>query len=674
MRGLGLGSGCTGALRLLDKEVLRLELRLIGFGQLAELGVGSVGLQLAQLRRVAQARGDVVEHLVAQPLVKDRPCDLNALLHVARHEVGAGQEDLDVLAWAEAVDAAVLEQTAYDGHHTDVIGVAGHARDQARYAAHEQRDRHACLACLGDLDDDVLVGDAVGLEEQPARLAFARKSDLLVDVGDDAGLDLQRRHGQDVIVVGSVLQLHVAEEFGGIAADGLVGGDEAQVGVELRRLLVVVARAQLRDVLQAVLGLARDAADLAVHLVIAEAVDDVAAGFFEALRPLDVVGLVEACAQLEQRGDLLAGLGGGDERLSQVRLARQAVQRDLDGDDGGVGSGLAQQLHERVHGLVGIAEQHLALADLVDDGAVAVKACRPLRGERGIGQRHALLLGQVAAKTPGPAHVERHAGDVGLMRLEVQAIEQKLLQHAGKRALGLQAHRCQATALLQDALHVLAVILVGLVGVLRGIQVGIARDAQDVGVLDGVHAEHLLGGHLHRVLEQDELEALARQLDDARALARHGKDTYGDALGAQVLAFLGGRMDFGGFDGFAVLGLVLLLGLLRAYFLVKAHDDVERPVLQVGEGVARVDDLRGQKWHDVGCRVVGQEGALLVVEIGGAQVANAVRGQGLAHLGVGLLLHGIQLVAALVDGGQLLGRRHARLRVEDLLLQKRQVG
>ena len=51
-----------------------------------------------------------------------------------------------------------------------------------------------------------------------------------------------------------------------------------------------------------------------------------------------------------------------------------------------------------------------------------------------------------------------------------------------------------------------------------------------------------------------------------------------------------------------------------------------------------------------------------------------MRGQGPAYLGVGLLLHGIQLVAALVDGGELLGRRHARLRIEDLLLQKRQVG
>ena len=105
-------------------------------------------------------------------------------------------------------------------------------------------------------------------------------------------------------------------------ADLGIAGDEREVGVELRRLLVVVARAQLGDVLQAVFRLARDGADLRVHLEVAEAVDDVAAGGLEALGPLDVVGLVEAGTQLEERRDLLAVLGGVDEGLGQMRLAR----------------------------------------------------------------------------------------------------------------------------------------------------------------------------------------------------------------------------------------------------------------------------------------------------------------------------------------------------------------
>ncbi len=570
----------------------------------------------------------------------------------------------------------MLQKASDDGDHAHVVGVALHAGDQARNAAHQQGDRHARLARLGQLHDDLLVGDAVGLEEQAARLALARQRDLLVDPRDDGRLDLQRGHPQDVVVVGGVLQLHVAEELRGVAPDGLVGGDEGQVGVELRRLLVVVAGAKLRDVLQPVFRLARDAADLAVHLVIAETVDDVAAGLLEALRPLDVVRLVEARAQLEQSRDLLAVFGGRDQGFRQVRLACQAVQRDLDGDDARVVGGFPQKLHESVHGLVGVGQEHLTLGHLADDGAGAIQAGGPLRRERRVHQAGARLLIQVARQTPGEAHVKRDGGDVGLMLLEVQTFEHHLLQNARKRALGLQAHRRQTAALLQDALHVLAVILVRLVGAFRRVEVGVARDADDIGVLDRVHAEHFGRDHLDGMLEQDELEAFARQLDDARGLARHGQNADGHPLGAKVLGLFAcgrGRLD-GFFDLLGFLPLVLLLALLRAYFLIKAHNDVQRPVFQVGEGVARVDDLRGKERHDVDTRVVGQKRALLVVEVGGAQVLDLVLGKLVAHVLVGAFLNRVQLVAARMDGGKLLGGGHARFRIEHLLLQKRQVG
>ena len=92
---------------------------------------------------------------------------------------------------------------------------------------------------------------------------------------------MQRRHAQDVVVVGGVLERHVVEEPHRVAANALVAGDEGEVCVELGGLLVVVARAQLGDVLQALRRLAGDAADLAMDLVVAEAVDDLAAGLLK---------------------------------------------------------------------------------------------------------------------------------------------------------------------------------------------------------------------------------------------------------------------------------------------------------------------------------------------------------------------------------------------------------
>ena len=179
-----------------------------------------------------------------------------------------------------------------------------------------------------------------------------------------------------------------------------------------------------------------------MHLVVAETVDDVASGLFKALRPLDVVALVEAGAQLEQRGDLLAVLGGVDERLGEVRLAGQAVERDLDRDDAWVARRLAQKLHERVHALVGVGKQHVAACrDLLHDGAFAVEARRPLRRERRIHKRRALLFGKMRCQTPGETQIERHRRREHLMLLQVQAIEQQRLEGIGELALALEAHR-----------------------------------------------------------------------------------------------------------------------------------------------------------------------------------------------------------------------------------------
>ena len=288
--------------------------------------------------------------------------------------------------------------------------------------------------------------------------------------------------------------------------------------------------------------------------------------------------------------------------------------------------------------------------------------------ERGVGQPGGQLLGQVASQTPGEPHVQRNRRREHLVGFQSQALEQQLGERGGQRPLAFQAHRRQAGALLQDALHVLAVVLVLLVGALGGVQVGVAGDADDVGVLDGVHAEHLVGHHLDGVLEQDEGEPLARQLDDARALARHGHESQRHAFGAEVFGFVGlGRL--------VLVGAFRLDGLLAgAGLLVQAHHHVQRAVLQVGEGVARVDDLRREEGHDVLAHVAREEGALLVVEVAGAQVAHALLAQKAADLLVGALLDGVELVAARVDGVELLGGRHAGLGVDDVLLHQREVG
>ena len=306
------------------------------------------------------------------------------------------------------------------------------------------------------------------------------------------------------------------------------------------------------------------------------------------------------------------------------------------------------------------------LAHLLDDGALAIEAGGPLRRERRLGERGARLGGQTTAQPPGVAHVQRHAGDEQLVLGQAQLLQQKPLHRARERPLAFQAHRRQAAALLQDALHVLAVVLALLFGAFRGIQIGVAGHADDVGVLDGVHREDLGGEHLDGALHQDELQPVAGQLDDTARLARQRNDAQRHALGAEVLRGLR-------------LGLVagaLLLRLLRlgTRLLIEAHDDVQAAVFQMREGVPRVDDLRREEGQHVVLHVAAQVIALLGREVFLVQTANALFGEEAADRFIGFLVVGVQLVAAGVDGVQLLGRRHAGLRVDDGLLQKRQVG
>ena len=137
------------------------------------------------------------------------------------------------------------------------------------------------------------------------------------------------------------------------------------------------------------------------------------------------------------------------KRLGEMRLACQAVQRDLDRHDGRVDGGLAQQLHERVHRLVRIVQQHLALGHLLDDGAVSLEACRPLRREGRLHERSCALLPRERGEAEGVAEVERHRGGEHLVLFEVESIEQKRLDGARQLGFALKTHGRETRAFLQ---------------------------------------------------------------------------------------------------------------------------------------------------------------------------------------------------------------------------------
>ena len=636
--GAGLGRGGP-AIGLGDEELLAVD------GRLALLArnrlPGALAREAARLHVVGELQLHVALHDALARRVEDGVGDLDAALGVPRHHVGAGEVD-GVGLHAEGVDARVLEQASHYLAHVDAGGAALNAGDEAADASDDHDDLDAGLACLGEAVDDVAVGERVHLEEDTGGLAGLGARDFAVDAAHDERLQAQGRDAEVAVGAAQVAQREVAEEGVAVLGDAGVGGDEHEVAVQARGLLVEVAGAQAGDAGKSARVVVGDLADLGVALEALGAVDDGAAGLLEALGPLDVVLLVEAGAQLHEDGDLLAVLGGVDEALAQARVARHAVERDLDRDAVVVVGGLADEVEQRAHRLIGIGEQHVVVHDLGAHGAALIDHGARLRVEGREGEGAAAVGRDLVLERVDEAEVGwgGEAKDPTLLQAELLAHEgdELLVQRAGE----LEAHGLQAAPALEDLLHVLAVVLLFLHALAVGVDVGVARDADD---------------------------GRARGHVGAEAAAEHGgDDVFCERVAHTALA---------GGQPYDAAGRGRHLNHAEKALLVIAverADHVEQAVLEVGEGVARVDDERAQDGGERRLEVARDRDEVGVGVVLGRHALDALGGQRPLELGEAAL-------AALVEAGQhpeqvveLLGGRLVRLVVGRLALEDGEIG
>ena len=171
------------------------------------------------------------------------------------------------------------------------------------------------------------------------------------------------------------------------------------------------------------------------------------------------------------------------------------------------------------------------------------------------------MLGYFALDAKDIAQVERDIAGKNRAARKLERFADGLERWLFERARYGEYHRLQAQALLEDALHVLAVILFLLDALAVRIDVGVAGDADERAV------ERLIG---------------------AEAAVQAGED---DVLEQNVGVGAGGRGDFdhavhrgGNLDKAQQ---ALLVG-----DAVQATSQIERAVAQVGEGMARIDDQR----------------------------------------------------------------------------------
>ena len=267
----------------------------------------------------------------------------------------------------------MLEEPADDAHDPYVVRQTLDSGAQtARIADHEVH-LHSGARGLVERPRDVDVLQGVQLHLNQAVAVLLLSADLTLDLRQDRRFhDL--RSGQDLPVVSAWLVpgRQVIEQLGQVAPDVGIRCQEAHVGVQASRALVVVASADVRVASQTVVVLPHHQDRLAVRLESDDSIRDVDARCAEAVRPPDVRGLVEPGLQLHHGGYLLAVAGRVYQVIHGLRVCGCPVHGHLDGPDLGIETGLAQEsLHRRREGLVGVVqEQGAGLTDRVEDGSV----------------------------------------------------------------------------------------------------------------------------------------------------------------------------------------------------------------------------------------------------------------------------------------------------------------
>src|SRR5436305_13637704 len=118
--------------------------------------------------------------------------------------------------------------------------------------------------------------------------------------------------------------------------------------------MMIIAGAKV-DILPEAIGIAPyHEQRFAVRFQSHHAIDDMRARFLELPGPANIGGLIEAGAQFDQSGDLLAIIGSLDQSLNDRRITAGAIERDFDRQHLRIGCGTLEKPDKRIETLVGM--------------------------------------------------------------------------------------------------------------------------------------------------------------------------------------------------------------------------------------------------------------------------------------------------------------------------------
>src|SRR4249919_1862833 len=482
--------------------------------------VAAVGMQLPCVDVVGEVVGQrLIENTLAQVGIEQRESGFDAAQQVAFEPVGTGAEQVRGAVVGEPVDAVVLQEASNDGTHPDVVGHARHAGPQGARAAYDEVDLHTGLRGLVERAYDLRFVQGIHLGDDAGRAARFRVPGLAIDALEHARVQGERGLQQALELDRRREAGDLLEDLVHVAADVRVGGEQAEVRVHTRGAAMVIAGAHVHVAAQLAALAAHDQQHLRVCLVADHAVNDLHARILQAVSEAEVGFLVEARAQLDDNGDVLAVARSLHEMIDDRRILAGAVQRLLDREYVRVFGRLLDQLEDRRERVEGMVQQYVAFADDVEHRVQPAQYPGLERRELQFRSLHQVVHLDHAVE------VDRAVDAVHGILGQVEILQQRAHDRLGALLGDLQADRAQvATAgefVAQRQRDVVDFFLVDH-------QFGIAGNAELVGAFDLHAGEKLIDeGRQHRG-QEDEIMRSARnllgQLDDARQRPRRTHD------------------------------------------------------------------------------------------------------------------------------------------------------
>ena len=531
----------------------------------------------------------------------------------------------------------MLQKPTHDAGHVDALRLPWHPRQNAADTADDELHLHPRLGRRPELVDDAPFGDGIGLDADISRLPLLH---FLVNEDIQLFPDAVGGHQQFLILPRQVVDQHIAEKAHRVLADAFGGGHEGQVSVHGVGLLVVVAGADLGDIMHLALVPEGDETDFAVALEPLHAVHHLAPGLLQQLRPGHVVGLVKPCPQLHEHQHFLSILRRSAEDVGNLRGGRQAIDGDLDGQHVRPLRRLTEQTQEGVYRVEGVEQQSVLPLNLGQDVLLPFQILRPPRDIRSIAQPLGLPTGQRSSQGVHIPHLQRTGVDEALFPVHLHQLGQAGKKLVRNLVVQFQSDHRQPFPFFQQLQHLFPEIFLGILELFL-----VKADVRVPGDADDTSLQHLIRPEQGRrpveqdLLRPDEPQVAVRQHHIGWQRLRHRQDAH------RALA-------------------LLVLELCR---------HIESLADQMGHRVVAADNDGGQDGQDVGLKIPVNVLLLLGAQGRIGHILHPRLPQGGKHPGVDAFLLFDEPRHSLVNPLQLLDGGHARLVVHRLRRDRSQV-